>query len=265
VNNKVTIAVSTALLSMATMQTSASTMPTQYSAESLQSVAPISINKGGTYNKKQAKKFRAEKNLADGTYTYIVRLKDQPIATYDGSIEGLAATNPQIAKKSLFTSLASSNKSSQQIRKELRIDLEAADTVAYSNYLESKQQTFLNKASSKLGNSPKVTYKYKNAFNGMALRLTQQEAEALSNLADVAYVEREQMERMETDTGPIHVGAPVVWDGEGQSAINIVVLTLTIDLSLMLVMMVMIILTHGVLAFTLVTVLVISHQCVTIN
>ena len=54
----------------------------------------------------------------------------------------------------------------------------------------------------------------------MALRLTQQEAEALSNLADVAYVEREKMERMETDTGPIHVGAPMVWDGEGQSAIN---------------------------------------------
>ena len=220
VNNKVTIAVSTALLSMATMQTSASTVPTQYSAESLQSVAPISINKGGTYNKKQAKKFRAEKNLADGTYTYIVRLKDQPIATYDGSIEGLAATNPQIAKKSLFKSLANSNKSSQQIRKELRIDLDAAETVAYSNYLEGKQQTFLNKASNKLGNYIDVTYKYKNAFNGMAIRLTQQEAEALSNLADVAYVEREKMERMETDTGPIHVGAPMVWDGEGQSAIN---------------------------------------------
>ena len=220
VNNKVTIAVSTALLSMATMQASASTVPTQYSADSLKSVAPISINKGGTYNKKQAKKFRAEKNLANGTYTYIVRLKDQPIATYDGSVSGLAATNPQIAKKSLFKSLAKSTKSSQQIRKELRIDLNAADTVAYSNYLEGKQQTFLNKASSKLGNSPKVTYKYKNAFNGMALRLTQQEAEALSSLADVAYVEREQMERMETDTGPIHVGAPIVWDGEGQSAIN---------------------------------------------
>jgi subtilisin family serine protease len=220
VNNKVTIAVSTALLSMATMQASASTVPTQYSAEALKSVAPISINKGGTYNKKQAKKFRAEKNLAEGTYTYIVRLKDQPIATYDGSISGLAATNPQIAKKSLFKSLANSKKSSQQIRKELRIDLEAPDTVAYSNYLEGKQQTFLNKASSKLGNNINVTYTYKNAFNGMALRLTQDEAEALSNLADVAYVEREKMERMETDTGPIHVGAPLVWDGEGQSAIN---------------------------------------------
>jgi subtilisin family serine protease len=220
VNNKVTIAVSTALLSMATMQASASTVPTQYSAEALKSVAPISVNKGGTYNKKQAKKFRVEKELADGTYTYIVRLKDQPIATYDGSVSGLNATNPQIAKKSLFKSLVTSTKSSQEIRKELRIDLKAPEVVAYANYLESKQQTFLNKASSKLGNNLDVVYKYKNAFNGMAVRLTQEEAQALSNIADVAYVERESMERLHTDTGPIHIGATQVWSGEGQSAVN---------------------------------------------
>ena len=77
-NNKVTIAVSTALLSMATMQASASTVPTQYSAEPLKSVAPISINKGGTYNKQQGKKFRAEKDLADGTYTCLLYTSPSP-------------------------------------------------------------------------------------------------------------------------------------------------------------------------------------------
>ena len=219
VNNKVTIAVSTALLSMATMQASASTVPTQYSAE-LKSVAPISINKGGTYNRQQAKKFRAEKDLADGTYTYIVRLKDQPIATYDGSVAGFTATNPQIAKKSLFKSLANSKKSSREIRKELRLDLTAPDVVAYSNYLESKQATFLSKANNKLGNNLSPVYQYKNAFNGMAVRLTQAEAEKLSALSDVAYIERERMEHLDTDTGPIHIGAHDVWTGEGQSATN---------------------------------------------
>ena len=220
VNNKVTIAVSTALLSMATLQASASTVPTQYSADILKSVAPISINKGGTFNKQQAKKFRVEKDLDNGIYTYIVRLKDQPIATYDGSVAGLVATNPQIAKKSLFKSLAKSKKSPQQIRNELRLDLQSADAVAYSNYLDNKQQAFMSKASSKLGSGLDVTYKYKNAFNGMAIRLTQQEAQTLSSIADVAYVEREKMEHIETDTGPIHVGAHEVWEGTGQSAIN---------------------------------------------
>ena len=54
----------------------------------------------------------------------------------------------------------------------------------------------------------------------MALRLTQAEAQKLSALSDVAFVERERMERLDTDTGPIHVGAPQVWSGEGQSAVN---------------------------------------------
>lgn len=219
VNNKVTIAVSTALLSMATMQASASTVPTQYSAETLKSVAPISINKGGTYNKTQGKKFRAEKDLAGGTYTYIVRLKDQPIATYDGSVAGLEATNPQIAKKSLFKTLAKSKKSPQQIRNELRLDLQAPEVVAYSNYLAGKQQAFLTRAKSKLGNLD-VTYQYKTAFNGMAVRLTQDEAKALSAFADVAYIEREKIEHLATDTGPIHIGATQTWQGEGQSATN---------------------------------------------
>jgi subtilisin family serine protease len=219
VNNKVTIAVSTALLSMATLQASASTVPTQYSADTLKSVAPISINKGGTYNKTQGKKFRAEKDLAGGTYTYIVRLKDQPIATYDGSVAGLEATNPQIAKKSLFKTLAKSKKSSQQIRNELRLDLQAPEVVAYSNYLAGKQQVFLTKATNKLG-SLNVAYQYKTAFNGMAVRLTQDEAKALSDFADVAYIERERTEKLHTDTGPIHIGATQVWDGEDQAAVN---------------------------------------------
>lgn len=219
-NNKVTMAVSTALLSMVTLQASASTVPTQYSAKSLKPVAAMSINKGGMYNKKQAKKFRVEKDLADGTYTYIVRLKDQSIATYDGSVADLTATNPHIAKRSLFKSLANSKKSSQQIRKELRLDLNAPNTIAYANYLESKQQSFLNKATSKLGNRLNVVYKYKNAFNGMAVRLSQAEAQTLSKLAGVAYVERERMQHLDTDTGPIHIGAHQVWHGEGQSAVN---------------------------------------------
>ena len=202
------------------MQASASTVQTQYLADSLKSVAPTSINKGGTYNKTQVKKFRAEKDLTGGTYTYIIRLKDQPVATYDGSVASLTATNPQIAKKSLFKSLANSNKSSKQIRKELRLDFQAPEIMAYSNYLEAKHQAFLTKASGKLGGSLKVTYQYKNAFNGMAVRLTQDEAQALSAFADVAYVEREKTEHLATDTGPIHVGAPLAWDGQGQSAVN---------------------------------------------
>jgi subtilisin family serine protease len=219
VKNKVAIAISTALMSVATLQASAD-MGAMYSTDTLKAAKAISINKnqgGAVYNKK---KFVVEKDLGNSEYTYIVRLKDQPIATYNGGIQGLSATNPQVAKKSLFKKLAASKKSSAQIRKELRLDLSAPEAVAYANFLESKQQKFLAKASAKLGSGLNVVYKYKNTFNGMAVRLTQAEAAQLSTLADVAFIERERLEHIETDTGPTHIGATNVWMGTGQTATN---------------------------------------------
>ncbi len=214
------VAVSTALMSVATLQASADMSNAVYAADTIQAVKAISINKGQTSYRHNNKKFVLEKNLGNKQYTYIVRLKNQPIATYDGSIQGLAATNPQIAKKALYKSLVNSKKSSLEIRKELRLDLKSADAVAYGNFLASKQQSFLSKASAKLGDQLKVVYQYKNAFNGMAVRLTQAQAASLSAFSDVAFIERERVEHIETDTGPILIGATRTWVGEGQSATN---------------------------------------------
>lgn len=171
-------------------------------------------------NSNVAKKFFSEADLAKGQYTYIVRLNDMALATYDGSIAGLAATNPRIAKKDLFAKLVKSKMSSQQVRAELRLDTKSKEAIQYTKFLETKQQEFLSQASSKIGKQAEVVYRYKNAINGMALRLTQAEAAQLSTLSSVAFVERERMEQMDTDTGPIHVGATQVWQGEGPSAIN---------------------------------------------
>jgi subtilisin family serine protease len=220
VKNKVAIAISTALMSVVTLHVSADMGGAIYSADSLKAVKATSINKGQTLNSYNSKKFVMEKDLGNEQYTYIVRLKNQPIATYDGKIQGLAATNPQIAKKSLFNSLAHSKKSSKEIRKELRLDLKSSAAIAYSNFLEKKHNTFLSKASAKLGKQLKVVYQYKNAFNGMAVKLTQAEAATLSKSSDVAYISRERMDHIDTDTGPILIGATNTWVGEGQSATN---------------------------------------------
>ena len=220
VKNKITVAVSAALMSVATLQATVAMEPTEFTVDSLKAVKATSVNKNKSYSSKRSDKIRLEKGLANEQYTYIVRLKDLPVATYNGNVAGFAATNPQVSKKALFKQLANSKKSSQQIRKELRLDLDAPEVKAYSNYLENKQQVFLSKANSKLGRNLNVIYKYKNAFNGMAISLTQAEAAQLADLSDVAYVERERTEQMDTDTGPILIGAPEVWSGEGQSAVN---------------------------------------------
>ncbi len=214
------IAISTALMSVVTLHVSADMGGAIYSADSLKAVKATSINKGQAFNRHNSKKFVMEKDLGNEQYTYIVRLKNQSIATYNGNIKGLAATNPQIAKKALFNSLAHSNKSSKQIRKELRLNLKSAEAIAYSNFLDGKHKAFLSKASAKLGKKLNVIYQYKNAFNGMAVKLTQAEAANLSKSADVAYISREQMNQINTDYSPILIGATKAWVGEGQSATN---------------------------------------------
>lgn len=178
------------------------------------------VSKGNALVSHFENKFNIEENLAAGKYTYIVRLKDMPLATYDGSIAGFSATNPKISKKSLLNKLSTSNLNSQQVRKQLRIDFSSEAAVEYTNFLENKHQSFLATANSKLGNQLNVVYSYKNAFNGMAVLMTQAQAAELATLDSVAYIERERLEHMDTDTGPIHVGATQVWSGEGQSAVN---------------------------------------------
>lgn len=214
VRNKVALAVSAALMTV-----SVSSMASVSDArQMIASTAPSKVK--APTSTTVAKKFFFEADLAAGQYTYIVRLKDMALATYDGSIAGLAATNPRVAKKDLFAKLANSKMSAQQVRDELRLDTKSKEAVQYTNFLENKQQEFLTQATSKLGKQANVVYKYKNAINGMALKLTQAEAAKLATLSGVAFIERERMEQMDTDTGPIHIGATKVWEGEGPTATN---------------------------------------------
>jgi subtilisin family serine protease len=216
VKTKVALAVSTALLTMS-MSSIAGDSAIIKQLELTKSTIDKSVV---TPTTNAVKKIVVEPNLGNSEYTYIVRLSDLPLATYDGSIEGYAATSPKIAKQELFSSLTNSKMTSQQIRNELRLDVNSTDAVKYSSYLETQQQSFLTQAQLSLGTVGEVLYTYKNSFNGMAMRLTQAQAVKLAALEGVDFIERERMETMDTDTGPTHIGAPEVWEGEGASAVN---------------------------------------------
>jgi len=205
---KLSVAISSALLTMVTLQASASA-----STSGVHKVQPTSTNKATVAQPHAVQKIRVEKTLNNAEYTYIVRLVDEPIATYDGSIKGLKATNPQVSKKQLKRSLLKSRQSPQQIRNQLKIDLQSQHVKAYAHYIDNKQNTFINHAQKKLGRSPAVLAKYNKAFNGVAMRMTQDQAIKLAELSDVAFIHRETLQQLHTDTGPTLIGAPNVWDG----------------------------------------------------
>ncbi|WP_371375107.1 S8 family serine peptidase [Thalassotalea aquiviva] len=128
-----------------------------------------------------------------GKDTYIVRLKDPAIASYQGDIEGYDATNAK-ASGNFF------------------IDGNAKATKKYHKYLKSKQKKFLENSKQAIGRELKVKYTYQHAYNGVAMELSEVEAKQLAHQPDVISVVKERVEYPTTDAGPAWIGAPTLWN-----------------------------------------------------
>lgn len=209
-NNKVTLAVSAALMSMSMHSAAelAKSADTQFvvSTDTLTAVAPTSVNKYKNSNPTTKRKtvFQPEKGLENKDYVYIVQLEDAPVAMYNGEIEGLEATNPQRNFAALSKAQALKNKQ--------RLDVNAPAVKAYKNYLDKKQSSFIASAEAKIGAVEKVA-QFKLALNAISIKATPSEAEAISKLPGVKKVERDQVYHLDTDTGPLLIGSQGVWDG----------------------------------------------------
>ncbi|MFG6485296.1 S8 family serine peptidase [Roseateles sp. BYS78W] len=101
----------------------------------------------------------ATSSLAQSRKTYIVQLKDEPAASYQGTVSGYAATQPAPGE-SFQTS--------------------SARVQAYLGYLNQKQGEVLS-----LVDRSQVLATYDTVFNGFSARLTEAEAVALRNNANV--------------------------------------------------------------------------------
>lgn len=125
---------------------------------------------------------------------YIVVHQSPALATYGGGIAGLAATSPEA-------------------RGELRLDPDHPDSQAYLSYLDQQHALLLSSIEAAIGHPVEALFRYRVALNGMALRLTSQEAATVATLPGVAHVEQESYLRPLTDKGPAWIGAMGIWDG----------------------------------------------------
>ncbi|MFT6086264.1 MAG: subtilisin family serine protease [Glaciecola sp.] len=205
VNPKITLAVSAALMTMSVHSaTDLSTTTNKVQNETLRASQAISVNKNSKTKVVVKQTFIVEKNLENKEYIYIVHLDNDSVAMYDGGVEGLESTNPH----QKFTNLDLA----KRIKGGQRLDKSAPSVVAYKSFLESKQTQLLTKVSQVAG-SAKVVDSFQFALNGLAMRMLPAEAEAVSRLAGVKFVERDKLFTVDTDTGPNLIGAPKVWDG----------------------------------------------------
>jgi subtilisin family serine protease len=146
---------------------------------------------------------------------YIVQLADAPLATYRGTVPGLAATAPRQddatdpraqADPAVGPTGAPGGRA--------RLDVAAPSSVAYGQYLQARQQAFAD-ALHAVAPAARPLYHYRVAFNGLAVRLTDAQAAAVRRLPGVVALTREQRVETRLDASLPQIAAPAAWAAAG--------------------------------------------------
>lgn len=94
-----------------------------------------------------------------------------------------------------------------------RFDASDPAVVAYRDQLMQVQAGHKAAIAGALGRSPEVTHHYLATHSGMAIRLTAAEADQVARLPGVASVKPEVVEQIDTNAGPVFIGADTIWNG----------------------------------------------------
>jgi subtilisin family serine protease len=129
-----------------------------------------------------------------GPATYIIRLKDAPLASYRGGLAGLNATSPQATRA-------------------IKLNLRSAASVAYRGYLARQRSQTMRAIEQTIGHAATIVYDYDVALNGMAVRMTAAEAARVASLPGVASVRADTWRQPTTTVSPPFIGATQIWDG----------------------------------------------------
>lgn len=177
----------------------------------IQEIQNASLNRRGLTNgpnqhravaSNESVPFQFEANLEAGEHTYIIQLKEQPVATYDGGIAGYSATAPAVSPQGFGK------------QAKAKINTQSSASRSYINYLETQQTNIQSQISGAIGQQVQVKQSYKYAFNGMSMKMTQAQAAKAASLSGVRAVTRSVILELHTDVGPQHIGADKIWNGD---------------------------------------------------
>lgn len=125
--------------------------------------------------------------------TYIVGFTEAPLASYRGGLANLPAPQRSADARS-------------------RLQAASPSANAYVSALRGMQAQKLKRIDRTLGRHVAPMLSMQHAFNGVVVRLTAAEAEALRSDPDVRLIEPYFEYRLDTDVGPRFIGAKKVWE-----------------------------------------------------
>ncbi len=135
---------------------------------------------------------------------YIVVLDDLPLAIYDGR----TVKTPERNKASMRLQATANHLTGKR-----KLDPHSSNSKKYLQFLDERFESFRGEALLKMGRKLKPVHRYRNALNGFSAELTAAEAQALRELPRVSSVRLDEIQRLETDSGPNWLGADKIYDG----------------------------------------------------
>ncbi|MFV0597510.1 S8 family serine peptidase [Shewanella sp.] len=145
----------------------------------------------------QASKFQYEEGLT-GEQVYIVRLNQKPLAQVSAELLGTSNASVRSANSSkLYVAGQPANRAVQNYRTQL---------------LNSQKQVLAD-IQSNVG-ARQARQQFTNAVNGFSIAMTQDEAQRVAQLPNVASVRLSKTYELQSDAGPQLIQADKIWTGE---------------------------------------------------
>ena len=137
---------------------------------------------------------------ASATKVWIV-VFDEPAAARFRGFDAKDTTRPRLAA------------TSPRATGDERYDANSVEARTYVEYLADLRRLRLGEAARRLGRPVEPVYTYSHAMNGVALRLTDAEAELVRGVPGVEAVRPDFERYLQTDHGPRWIDADDVWSG----------------------------------------------------
>ena len=148
---------------------------------------------GLTYKGSQVS--RLDPSNGERLVSLIVTLRDQPLAAYNGSLPGLAPTNPRLTGRP-------------------KLEAGATESQDYLAYLQDKQKTFEARLVTTYP-SVRVLHHYLVTINGLSMLLPASQVQALAEMPEVEAVYPDELVQIDTDASPEFINAPEAWSQMG--------------------------------------------------
>ncbi len=125
-----------------------------------------------------------------GLVSVIVKLEDDPLASYTGDIPGLAATSPTVTGAE-------------------KLDVGSPESQDYLGYLAAQQEKFISVTKESI--DAQITYRYDVIIGGVAMVLPENQLGLLAKQPGVEAIYLDELAVIDTDTSPKFVGATKFW------------------------------------------------------